>query len=98
LLGFCTLESEVRRDYVRKSYINSVYGLSFSPDGRHIATASGDKTVRIRDAETGDKLLILDYPNQVFSVEFSPDGKRLASGSGHWCGPRVGEVRIWSAL
>ena len=94
----CRMKSDIRRDYGKDDYISGVYGISFSPDGRRLATASGDKTVRIWDAETGDEVLILEHPNQVFSVRFSPDGKRLVSGSGHWCGPRVGEVRIWSVF
>ncbi len=93
-----SLKSVVRRDFDKTDYISSVYDVCFSPDGKRIATASGDKTVRIWDAQTGDELLILDHPNQVFCVQFSPDGKRLASGSGHWCGPRVGEVRIWNSF
>ncbi len=93
-----SLKNEIKRDLDKTDYISSVYDVCFSPDGKRVATASGDKTVRIWDAQTGDELLILDHPNQVFCVQFSPDGKRLASANGHWCGPRVGEVRIWNSF
>lgn len=57
--------------------------VTFSPDGRWIATAGCQKEVKIWDAETGALLFRLrghaDYP---CSVAFSADGQKLVSAGG----------------
>jgi WD40 repeat protein len=56
--------------------------VTFSPDGKRLATGSFDHTVKLWDAATGQELLTLKgHSVAVFSVAFSPDGKRLATGS-----------------
>jgi eukaryotic-like serine/threonine-protein kinase len=59
-----------------------VYGAAFSPDGRRLAAANGDGTIRLFNVETGDELLTLPgHKDYVFSVAFSPDGNHVASAS-----------------
>jgi WD40 repeat protein len=69
-----------------------VYGVCFSPDGKRLASASNDMTVKVWDAVTGQQALTLKgQTNIVVSVCFSPDGKRLASSS------HDGSVKVWDA-
>ena len=56
--------------------------MSWSPDGKRLASASYDKTVIVWDAQTGEKVRSLEgHSDWVNKVSWSPDGKRLASAS-----------------
>jgi WD40 repeat protein len=59
-----------------------VRGVAFSPDGRLIASASQDKTVRIWDVRNGKQHAKLDHVDWVGDLAFSPDGQLLASAGG----------------
>src|SRR2546423_1360290 len=86
-----------------------VLSVAFSPDGKHLASASGHSRalgelppgeVKVWDANKGQELFSLKHRFYVGSVAFSPDGTRLASS-----GPRPGqslriesgEVIVWDA-
>jgi WD40 repeat protein len=59
-----------------------VYGVSFSADGKMVASASGDKTVKLWDTSTGKQIKTLSgHTNGVWGVSFSADGKMVASAS-----------------
>ena len=58
-----------------------VTGVSWSPDGRWIASSSGDDTVRIWNATTGATQHVYRLTQAAFCVAWSPDGQEIAAGS-----------------
>ncbi|MEH2111468.1 MAG: WD40 repeat domain-containing protein, partial [Nostoc sp.] len=71
-----------RRERKRLQESNSVSSVSFSPDGKTLASGSADNTIKLWNLETGKEIGTLNgHTNSVSSVSFSPDGKTLASGS-----------------
>jgi len=68
---------------VQQGHSSSVYTVSFSPDGKIIASGSSDNTVKLWETGSGSLLRTLKgHSNSVSAVSFSPDGKIIASGSG----------------
>ncbi len=69
-----------------------VYATAWSPDGKRIASGSGDTTVQVWDALDGlHVLLYKGHSREVYTVAWSPDGKLIASGSGD------ATVQVWDA-
>src|SRR5262249_37674720 len=68
--------------------------VAYSPDGRFIALANGDTTLKIWDATTGQEVQTLrGHRAQVFGVTFSRDGKQLASAASDMNTRTDGEIK-----
>jgi WD40 repeat protein/serine/threonine protein kinase len=71
-------------------HMGAVRSVAWSPDGRHLASAGDDHTVRIWDWLEVEPIRVLnEHTAKVYSVTWSPNGQRLASASDD------GTVRIW---
>ena len=67
--------------YIYKGHHAYVETLAWSPNGKRIASGSGDKTVQVWDATTGDHAFTYQgHADQVWAVAWSPDGQRITSG------------------
>jgi len=68
-----------------------IEGVKFSSDGRFIATASRDKSVRLwnRSNLAAQPIKLDDHPDWVFSIAFSPDNDQILAGT------KENIVRAW---
>ena len=67
--------------------------MRYSPNGYRVVTGSGDKTIRIWDAESVAVVAepLTGHNGGVESIAYSPDGRRIISGS------EDRTIRIWDA-
>ena len=59
-----------------------LYAAVFSPDGRHVVTASNDHTAQVWDAANGQRVgPALKHADEVRSAAFSPNGRLVVTAS-----------------
>ena len=69
-----------------------VFALSFSPDGKTMATASFDGTVKLWDFAAGKETAVLEgHAAAVYAVTFAADGNTIATAS------QDQTIRLWNA-
>ena len=79
--------------YRVQAHARNLRAVSWSRDGRRLATGSVDRKVKIWDAETGEELLTLrGHELKVWSLAWDPEGRRLLSAD-----YELNSVRIWDA-
>ena len=69
-----------------------VDALTFSPDGKYVASGSEFGTARVWEAMTGKEVARINHDYYyVTSLDFSPDGRYVVSGGGN-------TARVWEAM
>ena len=81
-----TTDTASLKPVTSKGHAGPIYRVALSPDGKRLASASKDGTVKVWDTVSGQEKLTL----KAGPVTFSANGKRLVSES-------VGLVTVWDA-
>ncbi|QJW95820.1 sigma-70 family RNA polymerase sigma factor [Frigoriglobus tundricola] len=73
-----------------EGHTDSVTAVAFSPDGKTLASASRDATIKLWDVATGkERTALTGHTGSVVAVAFAPDGKTVASAGADK------EIRLW---
>lgn len=79
----------VREHNRLEGHTGVIWGVSFSPDGRLLASAGADHTVRLWQPDGTPIPMSQQHKSQVTAIVFTPDSQVLASGSDD------GQVYLW---
>ncbi|AFY99280.1 AAA-like domain-containing protein [Calothrix sp. PCC 6303] len=86
-----TILLNIREKNSLEGHESDVRSVVYSPDGKNLASASHDKTIKLWNVATGKVISTLTgHESEVRSVVYSPDGKTLASAS------RDNTIKLWN--
>jgi WD40 repeat protein len=94
-LGLCTHKvfAQSLQLVIPIGHTKEVVAAKYSPNGKIIATASDDFTVKVWDSQSGKLLHSLQgHTKEITRIDFSPDGKSIVSGS--W----DNTAKIWEVI
>ena len=78
------------RQEANVGHVGGANDVTFSPDGKLVASGGADDTIRLWDVAGGKELKVLrGHTGQVATLRFTPDGKSLVSGGSD------ATVRVW---
>jgi WD40 repeat protein len=81
---------DVREQNRLEGHLDAIQSLSFSPDGKTIASASFDTTIKLWSLDRQGIKTLRGHTGRVHSVKFSPNGKMLVSSS------EDGTIKLWN--
>ncbi|MGD9980082.1 MAG: TIR domain-containing protein [Hyphomonadaceae bacterium] len=95
LIGFdaSVAEAELRRAMMAsplrlslRGHTGGVGAVAYSPDGERVATAGGDNTIRVWNAQSGEEMLVIQTQGSAVRLNFTTDGARIvgAGFEGTW--------------
>lgn len=78
------------RPHILQGHSDAVNCVAWSRDGKTLASASGDRTIRLWDIDTFTTRAVLQGDSWISKVVWFGDGKTLAAGTG------LGTIDIWN--
>uniref|UniRef100_UPI0039C62CDB nSTAND1 domain-containing NTPase n=1 Tax=Scytonema sp. PCC 10023 TaxID=1680591 RepID=UPI0039C62CDB len=82
---------EIRERNRLEGHSDAVIGVSFSPDGKTVASASSDNSIKLWSSDGRLLKTLNGHSAGVIGVSFSPDGKTVASASSDH------SIKLWSS-
>jgi WD40 repeat protein len=87
------LAEQVKERATLTGHTDYVICVTFSPDGKALASGSCDDTIKLWDAATAkDQATLKGHTQFIRTIAYSPDGKTLASGS------RDDTIKLWDVM